>query len=288
MKHIKLFQINRRVRKIYLTTNPACCQRYSNNSEPKFTDVQAATIYLYGKNLGFRTKQCVYNFAKQNLLKYCKHLPTYKQFCLRVNKLASFFEMICNAELGKKRKTSKTHLLDSMPIVVAKGSRSNRAKTAGELCDKGKCASQKMWYYGVKIHILAEERAHSVPIPRKILLTKASEHDLPAGKIILENAENIEVFADKGYIDDDWGYDLQLRYVELNTPFKERGKNQVPLDDGEYAWNAMVSSRRQQIEVLFSQISRLTDMQDAHVARSETGLLSFIWARFALLAMFYW
>jgi acetolactate synthase regulatory subunit len=70
--------------------------------------------------------------------------------------------------------------------------------------------------------------------------------------------------------------------------FKERGKNQVPLDDGERAWNAMVSSRRQQIESLFSQISRLTDMQDAHVARSEKGLLSFIWASFALLAMFYW
>jgi len=288
MKRIKLFQINRRVRKVYLTINPACCQRFSNNGEPKFTDVQAATIYLYGKNLGLRTKQCVYNFAKQNLSKYCEHLPTYKQFCLRVNRLAPFFEMICNAELKSKPKTSKTHLLDSMPVVVAKGSRSNKAKAAGELCDKGRCASQKMWYYGVKIHILAEERLHSVPIPRKILLTKASEHDLPAGKLILENAEDIEVFADKGYIDDDWGYDLQLQYVELNTPFKERGKNQIPLDDGEYAWNSFVSSRRQQIEALFSQISRLTDMQDAHVVRSETGLLSFTWANFALLAMFYW
>ena len=288
MKRIKLFALNRRVRKVYHTTKPACCQRYSNNGEPKFTDVQAATIYLYGKNLGLRTKESVYNFAKQNLLKYCKHLPTYKQFCLRINKLAPFFELLCNAELLKKRKTSKTHLLDSMPIVVAKASRSNHAKTAGELCDKGKCASQKMWYYGIKIHILAEEREHSVPIPRRILLTKASEHDLPAGKFILDNAEDIEVFADKGYIDDDWGYDLQLRYVELNTPFKERGKNQIPLDDGECAWNAFVSSRRQQIESLFSQISRLTDMQDAHVARSESGLLSFIWAKFALLAMFYW
>jgi len=288
MKRIKLFALNRRVRKIYLTTNPACCQRCSNNGEPKFTDVQAATIYLYGKNLGLRTKQSVYNFARANLLRYCKHLPTYKQFCLRVNKLAPFFEMLCNVELGKKRKTSKSHLLDSMPVVVAKGSRSNSAKSASELCDKGKCVSQKMWYYGVKIHILAEERPHSVPVPRQILLTKASEHDLPAGKLILENAEDIEVFADKGYIDDDWGYDLQLRYVELNTPFKERGKNQIPLDDGERAWNTFVSSRRQQIESLFSQISRLTDMQDAHVARSEQGLLSFIWASFALLAMFYW
>jgi len=288
MKHIKLFALNRRVRKFYFTTEIACCQRLSNNSEPKFTDIEAVVIYQYGINLGFRTKQSVYNFAKVHLLRYCKHLPSYKQFCLRVNKLAPFFEAFTNAELKAKIKTSNTNLLDSAPIVVAKGSRSSRAKTASELCDKGYCASQKMWYYGVKLHILAEEREHTTPVPRKILLTKASEHDLNAGKILLKNAENMEVFADKAYIDSNWGYGLQLNYVELNTPFKEPSKNQLPLDDGECAWNAMVSSRRQQIETLFSLISRVTDIQDAHFVRSNNGFLSFIWARLSILAIYYW
>ena len=171
MKHIKLFALNRRVRKFYFTTEPACCQRSSNNSEPKFTDIQATVIYLYSINLGFQTKQSVYNFAKQHLLRYCENLPSYKQFCLRINKLTPFFAELCNAELKAKPKTSKTHLADSMPVVVAKGSRSERAEAASELCDKGWCASKKMWYYGVKIHILAEERGHSVPIPREILVT---------------------------------------------------------------------------------------------------------------------
>jgi len=288
MKHIKLFALNRRVRKFYFTTEPACCQRLSNNSEPKFTDIQAAVIYLYGINLGFQTKLSVYNFAKEHLRKYCEHLPTYKQFCLRVNRLAPFFAELCNAELKSKPRTSKTHLADSAPIILARRSRSSRAKTASELCDKGYCASQKMWYYGVKIHILAEERLHSVPVPREILVTKASEHDLNAGKILLVNAEDIEVFTDKAYIDDKWGYDLQLRWVQLNTPFKERSKNQIPLDDGERAWNAMVSSRRQHIESLFSQISRLTGLQNASFVRSEQALFAFIWARLALLAFSYW
>jgi hypothetical protein len=288
MKQIKLFQLDRRVRKFYYTTEPACCQRLSNNSEPKFTDIQAITINLYGLNLGFRKKLDIYNFAKQYLLRYCKHLPTYKQFCVRINKLAPVFEMATNAALQSKAKTSKTHLLDSAPIVVAKGRRDNIARTASELCNKGYCASQKMWYYGVKIHVLAEERPNTLPVPRQIMLTKASASDLNTAKIMLENAEDTEVIADKAYIDQAWGYDLQLRYVQLLTQFKERSKNQLPLDDGEHAWNAMISSRRQQIESLFSQISRLTDMQDAHVARSENGLLSFIWARCALLAFFYW
>ena len=202
MKQIKLLTINRRVRKFYYSTEPACCQRLSNNSKPKFTDVQATVIYLYGITLGFRTKRSVYNFAKEHLKKYCEHLPTYKQFCERINKLAPVFEQLCNAELKVKPKTSKTHIVDSAPIVVAKGSRSSRAKTAFELADKGYCASKKIWYYGVKIHILAEERLHSLPIPRKILVTKASEHDLNAAKTMLKDAENIEVLADKAYIDD--------------------------------------------------------------------------------------
>ena len=94
----------------------------------------------------------------------------YKQFCLRINKLAPVFAELCNAELKLKPKTSKTHLADSAPVVVAKGSRSGKAKTAFGLCDKGKCASKKMWYYGVKIHILAEELLHTVPVPRNILV----------------------------------------------------------------------------------------------------------------------
>ena len=288
MKKTKLYQVNRRVRKFYCTTEPACCQRLSNNAEPKFTDIQATTIYLYGIKLGFRTKQTVYNFAKEHLKKYCEHLPTYKQFCVRVNRLAPVFAELCNAELEAKQKTTKTHLADSMPVVVAERSRSKEAKSASELCDKGYCPSKKLWYYGVKLHFLAEERLHGVPVPRGILLTKASEHDLPAGKRLLETAEDIDVFADKAYIDDDWGYDLQLYGVKLNTPFKERSKNQLPLDDGERAWNAFVSSRRQQIESLFSQISRLTGIQDASFVRSKQGLLSFIWARLAVMAIFYW
>jgi hypothetical protein len=143
MKRIKLFQLNRRVRKFYLTTEVACCQRSSNNSEPKFTDIQATTIYLYGIRLGFQTKQSVYNFAKEHLKKYCEHLPTYKQFCVRINRLAPVFAELCNTDLKGKAKTSKTHIADSMPVVVAVGSRSKGAETAGELCELGYCPSKK-------------------------------------------------------------------------------------------------------------------------------------------------
>jgi hypothetical protein len=122
MIKLKLFQLNRRVRKFYFTTEHACCQRFSNNSDPKFTDIQVAVIYMYGIILGLQTNLSIYNFAQEHLLKFSEHLPTYKQFFLRVNKLAPFFAEFCNVELNAKPKTSKTHLVDSMPVVVAIGS----------------------------------------------------------------------------------------------------------------------------------------------------------------------
>ena len=124
-------------------------------------------------NLGFQTKLSVCNFAKQYLKKYCEHFSIYKQFCLRINKLAPFFSELCNAELKAKPKTSKTHLLDSAPVIAAKRSHSSKAETAFGLRYKGYCPSKRMWYYGVKIHVLAEERLHSTPdSARKFLLRK--------------------------------------------------------------------------------------------------------------------
>jgi len=115
-----------------------------------------------------------------------------------------------------------------------------------------------------------------------------STSSLNAGKIIFKNAGDIEVYGDKAYIDDEWGYDLQLQYVELNTSFKERSKNQIPLDDGELAWNAMVASKRHLIESLFSQISRVTSIQNAGFIRSLDGLFAFIWAKLAIMAICCW
>ena len=41
-------------------------------------------------------------------------------------------------------------LMDSLPILLAKASRSGNAKVARELCAKTYNASRKQWYYGVK------------------------------------------------------------------------------------------------------------------------------------------
>ena len=53
-------------------------------------------------------------------------------------------------------KSENQLIVDSMPLEVCKLSRSGRSKICKEteyvLADKGYCASQKLYYYGYKLH----------------------------------------------------------------------------------------------------------------------------------------
>jgi hypothetical protein len=58
---------------------------------------------------------------------------------------------------------SLDYLIDLMPVIVANERRSGSAKAAGEICDKGYCSSKKMYYYGVKVHALAQKQHGTLP-----------------------------------------------------------------------------------------------------------------------------
>jgi hypothetical protein len=73
-------------------------------------------------------------------------------------------------------------LLDSLPIRLAVRGRSSRAKVAREDADQGYCESKKLYYHGVKWHLLGVKQDHQPPLPVSLCLTEASRHDLPVLK----------------------------------------------------------------------------------------------------------
>ena len=89
---------------------------------------------------------------------------------------------------------------DAMPIVLAKAPRSGQAKVASELCNKGYCASKKMYYYGVKLHALAFRRPDKLPIPEYLDISPAATNDLMALKPVLETITDRNIFLDKAPI----------------------------------------------------------------------------------------
>jgi len=177
------------------------------------------------------------------------------------------------------------YLLDSMPVIVANEKRSGNAKTAGELCNKGYCSSKGMYYYGVKLHAFVQKQYQTLPKPFAVWVTPAADADISAAKENDDIISDINLFADKAYIDKKWKAQLAAKNISLVTPAKIK-KGKTALEDGETLINSLISSIRQPIESFFGWLHDKTHIQSASKVRSVNGLISFIFARLASIFLF--
>jgi transposase len=220
-----------------------------------------------------------------HLVDWFPTLPSYQAFNHRLNFLAPALQALAEALVCKMpvQASVKSHLLDSMPIVVAKGTRSNQAKVAPELCDKSYCSSQKMWYYGVKLHSLGQKRFEALPLPVCLQVSRASDNDLTVAKQLLPFFKNMDIFADKIYRSMPWQEELETHNnIRIHTPVKMK-KEQKSLCSNDKLFSKAISRTRQAIEAFFAWIQDKTQIHLASKVRSLSGLIAFIFARLALV-----
>ncbi len=267
----------------YDTTLVIHAQRQSNNFRPQFTDEECITTYIWGiYNRKFEVK-AAYEFIRDYYGEWFPDLPSYQAYNNRICYLADTFKALADILLSSLGldPTHSDYVNDSMPVVVASAKRSGRARTAKEICSKSYCASKDMWYYGVKIHTIAQCNYKSLPTPAIMTVTKASEHDLPVAKEMLYDVKNIRLFGDTAFADKEW-QDLMMckNNVEIFTPVKlKKGQKKLPFWDGIYS--TAISSVKQVIESFNNWLIQKTNIQRASKVRSTAGLTSFIFARIA-------
>ena len=255
-------------------------ERMSNNTIPKFSDEEVITIYLFGILEGHYQVSKMYKHTKSYLNKYFPDLPSYQAFNKRLNNLASTFPYLF--EYLDKRKSPQNlgyiGLLDSMPIVLAKGVRGCKAKVASEIANCSYCASKKMYYYGVKLHVIGEKVKKSLPYFRYTEITPASEHD----SLLLKRMNHINfenLFADRAYTGHELYSTVKVNTdTKLITPIKKK-KGQLRLNSRDRMYSTAVSKIRQPIESLFNWIQEKTNIQNASKVRSLKGLNVHIWGK---------
>lgn len=290
-KNLQLIELYCTVCHHYNSTLVAEAQRLSNNFRPEFTDEECITTYLFGIAEGKFEVRKAYDFIKEYWKDWFPTLPSYQNYNRRINQLAGSFKTLYCLLISNKAAESGiseilSHLLDSMPVMVANSKRSGSAKTASDLCDKGYCASKGLYYYGVKLHVLGQKQYQALPNVRMALVTPASENDITVAKQWLADVHDIEIYADKAYASEPWAKKLAERGVTLFTPVKLK-KGQEYLDSWDKLLSSAVSSTRQAIESFFNWIQSKTQIQSASRVRSTNGLIAFIFARLASLAFFY-
>lgn len=260
-------------------------QRLSNNNCPKFSDKEIISIYLWGKAHQLPTRKAVYRLVKETMLDKFPALPSYQAFCRRLNWLAPAFQAL--AEIWSEQFRSKTedwhiYVLDSCPIILAKGRRSKHGKVARDLCSQCYNSARQEWYYGAKLHVFGRWRLGKLPVPCSMNVTSATQCDLwTAKQIMLDNRpiHDGALYADRAYIDADWKQTLQQNYnVQLLTPRKKQ-KDDVFISGD--ARSSFVSGMRQPIEGFFHWLNMISGIQNASHIRSSNGLLFHIFSSLA-------
>lgn len=171
-------------------------------------------------------------------------------------------------------------LTDAMPIVMAQQGRRFHAKVASEIATKnGYCATKKMHYYGVKLHVIASRVAGSLPRPIFIGLTNAGMHDRKAFEQALPflPQEMQQCFADKAYQIENAPIHTEY-HITLLTPVKKE-KGQAVLDPADQLLSTAISRVRQPIESFFNWINEKTGIQIASKVRSYKGLIVHVFGR---------
>ena len=265
-------------------------QRLSN-FKPRCTDQELLTMYLFGHLQGHQQQRRIYEYLRRHWREWFPTLPSYQAFNRRLNLLVESFEQLISSLLSKRvtyLAPAADRLIDSLPIMLAKGTRSSGARVAREVADKGFCAIRQSYYYGLKLHAVALRRTKQLPLPALLHLSRASQHDLSALRELNPQLGTCALFGDKAYADEETKAVFKKRGTHLLTPYKK--KRNEPRTACPALWSRFVSSVRQPLESLFGWLIQRTDLQNASRVRSTNGLLVHCYGKLAvacLLLTFY-
>lgn len=282
-KELKLIRIYMYICDLYDSEQKYYCQRYSNNSNPAFTDQEIITIYLFAGYCQkyFQIKD-IHSFASEYLCSWFPKLPSYQTFNIRLNRLCEAFKILSqklidsfipiDCQLGISQ-------VDSYPIMTCTD-RNRHGKIAPEITSKGFCSTKNQYYYGMKLHALTFRREGAIPFPESLILTPSGDNDLTVFKQAWgDKITDRTIFGDKIYSDFEYfnQHKKQSQNIEMLTPVKaikgqteqERQRNKAYND----LFSTAVSKLRQPIESFFNWLNEKTNIQRAHKVRSTSGLL---------------
>jgi hypothetical protein len=119
-------------------------QRLSN-FKPRCTDEELLTMYLFGHMQGFQQQRRIHQYLRHHWQAWFPALPSYQAFNRRLNELVPAFEQLIGSALSPcvaQLAPSADRLIDSMPIMLAKGSRSKQCASSGRGCRQGLLCQQ--------------------------------------------------------------------------------------------------------------------------------------------------
>jgi len=265
---------------IYDTRAETCFQRLSNNAQPEFTDQELVAIYLFAHGQGLFEKKAMHRLIDKYWRHYFPNLPAYQTFVARLNLLEQTFQTIggyLNELLAESRQPELDHIIDSVPVMLARGGHAYTARVARDVSDVGYCASKKTYFHGVRLHTIAQRRVGRLPLPAQLWLREGSCHDLRSVREQAISLPNSALLGDRAFPDPTFQQMLAEQQTTL-LAVRKKPKGQE-LSAGQKYYNRLVSRLRQPIESFFNWLIDKTDIQRAGTVRSTEGLMIHCWGK---------
>lgn len=155
----QLVQIYLLVCQIYDNSSTLKSQRASN-IKPRFSDEKIITVYLFGQLNEKFTHRQIYNFIRYYCSDWFPALLSYQAFNCRLNLLIGNFQVLFAHLLQtihlKQSEIGQDYLIDSMPIMLASGIRSKRARVTPEIVKCGFSDVKQSNFRGVRLHLICQ------------------------------------------------------------------------------------------------------------------------------------
>ena len=240
--------------------------------KPRFTDSEVMTLMLAQDFIPYPGENQYIGYVKANYLGLFPKLITQSQYNRRARNLRLLVEEMRRYWLGELGSLTQVDLLlDTKPIPVMGYKRSKRRSDFAGSADYGHCASRNMKYFGYKLVSLCTLEG----VPFVYELVPANTDERLAAESVLYALRGCNVYADKGFIGEDWQNQI-FRHTR-NRIFTAKRANQEHQNPVEF--DRWLNSIRERIEGVFNEIQNTGRNIEQLLAKTVIGLATRVIAK---------
>ena len=245
---------------------------------PTFSDIEVIALSFTAEAFGIDSENYLFNRLENECPDAIANLISRRQFNNRRKLTSTLGEAIRQRVAKAIDDRESVFSIDSKPVKVCQNARAGRCAMGkadiGHAPAWGFCASQKLHYYGYKLHALCGISGviHSYD------MTAANVHDLHYLKDIKWEYHDCMIMGDKGYLSASVQLDFfQTANITLDVPYRLNQKDWKPP-----TWP--YKRFRKRIETVFSQLNDQL-MMIRNYAKQPDGLFTRVAAKVAAFTM---
>ena len=243
-------------------------------TKPIFSDSEMITLMVAADFFGYNSETQFLNYVRANHLDLFSQLVDQSQFNRRARNLRLLVEELRRYWVCQLGVTNQHQfLLDTKPVPVVGYTRSKRHSQFAGQADYGFCASRQMKYFGYKLVLLSD--LHGVPLMYD--LVPAHTDDREAAEVVLDYVRQCDIFADKGFIGDDWQREITCQTGNHLWTHKRLNQHQ----QNPKAFDELIGRVRERIESTFNELQNVGRNLERLLTKTVVGLCTRIISKMA-------